>query len=254
MNTQMIISELYKLFDALNEHYWNNELPTVFITLKQGASKTKSVYGTFYPDSYAKKPDLPEGENLSGGENMEAVCDEVYHEISMGAEFLARPFPNVAATLQHEICHLYAQIHDIKDTSRNGAFHNTKFRDIAEKHGLVIDKDPKNGWSITDYTPGFEKFVTNLNIDYNVFNYFRLIRTEEGTTKATSVKRWICPICAQTINAKKTASLACGNCMKHLDYWDMTNEDVPVLLGDYNEGLAKSEDGWYRRMFDEDSD
>lgn len=253
MNTQMIISELYKLFDALNEHYWKNELPTVFFTLKQGASKTKSVYGTFYPDSYAKKPDLPEGENLSGEENMEAVCDEVYHEISMGAEFLSRPFPSVAATLQHEMCHLYAQIYDIKDTSRNGAFHNTKFRDIAEKHGLVIDKDPKNGWTLTDYTPGFEKFVTNLDLDYSVFDYFRLIKT--GTsTKTASVKRWICPICAQTINAKKTASLACGNCMKHLDYWDMTDEDMPVLLGDYNEGLAKSEDGWYGRMFDEDSD
>ena len=253
MNTQMIISELYKLFDALNEHYWKNELPTVFITLKQGASKTKSVYGTFYPDSYAKKPDLPEGENLSGGENMEAVCDEVYHEISMGAEFLARPFPNVAATLQHEMCHLYAQIHDIKDTSRNGAFHNTKFRDIAEGHGLIIDKDPKNGWTLTNCTPGFEKFVTNLDLDYSVFDYFRLIKTDTST-KTTSVKRWICPICGQTINAKKTASLACGNCMKHLDYWDMTDEFSPVLLGDYNEGLAKSEDGWYGRMFDEDSD
>ena len=253
MNTQMIISELYKLFDALNERYWNNELPTVFITLKQGASKTKSVFGTFYPDSYAKKPEAPEGENLSGGENMEAVCDEVYHEISMGGEFLARPFPNVAATLQHEMCHLYAQIHDIKDTSRNGSFHNQKFKKIAEEHGLIIDKDEKNGWTLTDYTPGFEEFVTHLNIDYNVFNYFRLIKTDESPSKAPSVKRWICPICAQSISAKKTASLACGECMKHLDYWDMTDESAPVLLGDYNNGLAKSEDGWYGRMFNEDS-
>lgn len=37
----------------------------------------------------------------------------------------------------------------MKDTSRQGRYHNAKFRDIAAELGIVVTKDPKLGWSPT---------------------------------------------------------------------------------------------------------
>ena len=37
----------------------------------------------------------------------------------------------------------------MQDTSRQGRYHNTKFRDIAVELGITVEKDPRIGWSIT---------------------------------------------------------------------------------------------------------
>ena len=52
-------------------------------------------------------------------------------------------------TLLHEAAHGVAAIRGIKDTSRQGRYHNTNFRDIAVELGVTVDKDPRIGWSIT---------------------------------------------------------------------------------------------------------
>ena len=37
----------------------------------------------------------------------------------------------------------------IKDTSRQGRYHNARFRDLAAELGITVSKDPKIGWSPT---------------------------------------------------------------------------------------------------------
>lgn len=239
MNSTEIINSLYQIYNALNEHYWNNELPEVFITLKQGRTKTKSVLGTFYADSYAKQ------EYHTNQETGEAIPEvtETKHEISMGAEFIARPLDQIAATMQHEMCHLYAQINNIQDTSRNNQFHNKKFKKLGETHGLILTCDEKNGWTYTEPSPEFSEYINVCNIDTKPFQYYR--QTILAASKPAPKKRWICPICSQEAQAKKTASLACGEHLVKMDYWDMTDPECPEILQDNNEGLAMSADGWY---------
>lgn len=53
-NLTPMLSELHRIFDALNEEYFNNELPNVFITITPGTKKNSSVYGTFTPDTWFK--------------------------------------------------------------------------------------------------------------------------------------------------------------------------------------------------------
>ena len=237
-NTIRMTTELYRIYNALNERYWGGELPEVFITITPGKSKKSSVYGTFSADVWAKNGDVTYDEN--GNEIIEIVDNR--HEISMSAEYFTRPIPNWCATLQHEMVHLYCQVNNLKDTSNNNTYHNKTFKREAEKRGLIIEKEKTIGWSVTTPTHEFVDFISSLNIDEDTFTYFR--QTRFGATKTAPKKRYVCPMCGTQAQAKKGTYLICGDCGKQMDYWDMTNPDAPEIIEDYNDMLAERE-GWY---------
>ena len=56
----------------------------------------------------------------------------------MSAEFLDREPEDVACTVIHELVHLAAFQRGIKDTSRQGRWHNRRFGELALDFGLVI--------------------------------------------------------------------------------------------------------------------
>ena len=62
---------------------------------------------------------------------------------------LARGARDVLATQLHEAAHALARVRQVKDTSRQGRYHNTRFKALAEELGLRIDKHPVIGWSTT---------------------------------------------------------------------------------------------------------
>ena len=47
----------------------------------------------------------------------------------------------------HEAAHALADRRGIKDTSRQGRYHNRRFKRLAEELGLHVDHDPTLGWS-----------------------------------------------------------------------------------------------------------
>jgi hypothetical protein len=70
-------------------------------------------------------------------------------ELFVGGEGLARGPRAVLGTLLHEATHGVAATRSIKDTSRQGRYHNTRFRDLATELGIRVERDPRIGWSIT---------------------------------------------------------------------------------------------------------
>jgi len=52
---------------------------------------------------------------------------------------------DVLVTLLHEACHVWARANGIRDTSRNGRYHNRRFAEIALQIGLDIEKDARIG-------------------------------------------------------------------------------------------------------------
>lgn len=76
-------------------------------------------------------------------------------ELNMSAEDLKRPADQVLETLVHEMVHQAADEAGIKDTSRNGAYHNKKFRELAEAAGLCVPADPdkRHGFAFTTLGP-----------------------------------------------------------------------------------------------------
>ena len=53
------------------------------------------------------------------------------------------------ATLLHEAAHALADQRGIKDTSRQGRYHNQRFKRLADELGLRVAHDPTLGWSPT---------------------------------------------------------------------------------------------------------
>jgi hypothetical protein len=70
-------------------------------------------------------------------------------EIFIGGEGLQRGGRDVLGTLLHEAAHAIAGVRDIQDTSRQGRYHNVKFKELGNELGLIIEKDPRIGWSLT---------------------------------------------------------------------------------------------------------
>lgn len=70
-------------------------------------------------------------------------------EVFIGGEGLARSPVGVLGTLLHEAAHALADVCGIKDTSRQGRWHNARFKALAEEVGIDVTKDDRFGWSPT---------------------------------------------------------------------------------------------------------
>lgn len=75
--------------------------------------------------------------------------DDQLPEVFVGGEGLARGPVGVLGTLLHEAAHALAHVRGIKDTSRQGRWHNTRFKTLAEEVGIEVSKDSRIGWSPT---------------------------------------------------------------------------------------------------------
>jgi hypothetical protein len=71
------------------------------------------------------------------------------HVVLIGGEGLERGAVDVVATLLHEAAHAIANVRQIKDTSRQDRYHNTRYKHRAEELGLTVKRHEQIGWSLT---------------------------------------------------------------------------------------------------------
>ena len=83
------------------------------------------------------------------GQNAEAGEQVGLPEVFVGGEGLALGAVDVLGTLLHEATHALAHVRKVQDTSRQGRYHNRRFRDLAEEMGLFVAEAPGIGWSDT---------------------------------------------------------------------------------------------------------
>jgi hypothetical protein len=70
-------------------------------------------------------------------------------EVLITHDGLTNRAPEVLATLAHEAAHSVAWQRGIKDTSRQGRYHNHRFQRVAEELGLHVQRDSAFGWTQT---------------------------------------------------------------------------------------------------------
>ena len=128
----------------------------------------------------------------------------------MCAEHLNRKFEEVCSTLLHEMVHLWNLQNEIQDTSRNGSYHNKKFKDVAECHGLIIEKDKKYGWTLTSLNEEAKVFIKSLNADG--FAIYRKKLAHIKSTSKQSTRKYVCPSCGCIIRATKEVRVICSDC------------------------------------------
>lgn len=185
---------LESAFSALNKEYFEDALPMPIITIQT----SPKAYGHFTVNEVW----------------MDRQKKLKSHEINLGAEALDRPIANTIATLVHEMVHYYCHLNGIQDTSRGNTYHNKRFRDEAEKRGLLIDYDPKIGWSITQPAPALKSFCTAQHWR----NKLTIVRcggmgsNDPKPKKPSSTRKYICPCCGQSVRATKDVNLICADC------------------------------------------
>ena len=194
---------LNKIFDLLNAEYFENALSRPTITIQS----TPKAYGHFSlrDDTWVSK--------LGGT-----------HEINIGAGTLARPIEEVTATLLHEMVHYFNYELGIQDCSRGNTYHNRRFKDAAESHGLCVTHSDKYGWSHTSPDDSLLDFVlenglTDILINRNEFTGFHITGTgtHSGTftpppTKTSSTRKYLCPCCGISVRATKNVRIKCMDC------------------------------------------
>lgn len=167
------VKSLEELFDRFNEYLFNNEVEKPVVTISPDS--TGGAYG------------------WCTTQKMWKADDKDYYEINICAEHLNRPIKEVCATLIHEMVHLDNINKDIKDTGASGRYHNKKFKETAEAHGLIIDKDAKYGWTITSLHDDTAAWIDE-NIKIKGFGIARVI-PEKKAKKKSKYKFYMCPTC-----------------------------------------------------------
>ncbi|GAA4396235.1 hypothetical protein GCM10023088_78570 [Actinomadura verrucosospora] len=70
-------------------------------------------------------------------------------ELFVAGEGLARGARDVLGTLLHEAAHGIGHTRGIRNTSRQGRYHNTEYKKLAQEVGLTVAKLDPIGWSDT---------------------------------------------------------------------------------------------------------
>ena len=195
---------LNKIFDLLNAEFFEGALSRPTITIQS----TPKAYGHFSlrADTWISKVGAT-------------------HEINIGAGTLARPIEEVAATLLHEMVHYWNCVSGIQDCSRGGTYHNRRFKDAAESHGLTVQHSEKYGWSHTSPSDVLLDFVllndlTDILINRNEYSGFQIggTGTHSGTPigaavpKRSSSRKYLCPCCGMSIRATREVNIGCLDC------------------------------------------
>ena len=201
------VSQLEHVYNSLNSDFFAGELPVPIITVQ-------SKPGTYGHCSVAKV--------------WQRKNDKTY-EMNISAETLNYPIEEVIDTLLHEMCHLYCRENNIKEVSRGGKYHNKRFKEVAEAHGLTCVPCGQYGWNTT---PGDNLVEYALNKGWNEILLGRntlppAMRTgatgtaqpgaaTPGGKRPSSTRKVICPKCGQSARATKKVNIICGVCMERM--------------------------------------
>lgn len=197
MKMSDVVTKLESLFDILNRVYFDNALPKPVITVQS----TPKAYG------HCSTKKIWKSEN------------DGQYEINIGAEFLNRPSANTAATMCHEMVHLYCLVNEIQDTCQKGRYHNKTFKAECESRDLIVEYDRANGYAHTSPTDAFKAKLAEAGVDLSV-RFARVMPKAKAKAEREKAHRYVCPVCGQEVRTTSELSLICGHCNVNMDRLD----------------------------------
>ena len=190
---------LMAAFNAINRDFYGNELEKPIITVKEG--KTKKAFGWIETRKNWKQ----------NGKDR--------HEINISVDFLGeRTVTQTITTLMHEMVHLYNIQNGIKDCSRGGAYHNKKFKQTAEEHGLICQMNEIIGWSRTEPTEATKRWIES-NIPIKSFGVYKQVaeKADSESKPKQSMIKLVCPSCGAIARiTNPNVHLSCIDCAEVL--------------------------------------
>lgn len=148
-----VVATCEGVWDQVRENH--TDLPDVIFTLGDGGGK---VNGYFHGGAWHTK------EDRTGKP-----------QVLIAGERLAAGPEGVLETILHEAAHALAHAREIKDTSRQGRYHNKKYGLLAESVGLhVAAADATHGHTWTSLRPDtIERYARALHDLERVLTYYK---------------------------------------------------------------------------------
>lgn len=213
MDLTPIYNEIYRVYDNLNKKFYDSKLPPVIITIQSEKAGTGKTFGWVRKDGWID------------------INDKTYYELNISAEYLNRDVYDLFSTLNHEMVHIYCWENDIQDTSNNNRYHNKRFKNEAEKRGLVITKAPIIGFSVTSPSDKFKEYLDSLEIkDVFKINRYKPLMAADGDLDDRSKKRkkrpvYECPNCGNIVRGSAGLHILCADCDCEFEYKTFQTED-----------------------------
>jgi hypothetical protein len=178
---------------------WHPDIPPAVIIIASGTEGKQARLGHHAPGRW----------NVAGRQ---------YAEVMISGEGLRRTPGEVLGTLLHEAAHALAHERGIKDTSRQGRYHNKHFKNCAEQLGLSVEHDDRFGWSAAKITSTTEfAYARQLADLAQAMTLWRHGETTTGTTsrRSTNLIAAACP-CGRSIRVAAStlaeAPITCQAC------------------------------------------
>lgn len=144
MNTNNQKQNINRIFNLLNQDFFNNVLPAPTITV----ISSSKVYAHYVScDIWTMK-------------------NKDIQVINISSALLNKPFDIVVTYLLHECVHIYNdRVLNVQDTSNKGVYHNKLFKKSAELHGLTVKRSEKYGYCITTPSNVLLKWIVNNKLN-----------------------------------------------------------------------------------------
>lgn len=211
-----LISTCEKFISLLNGKMFNASLPNVTVTIQPDARGTKTQsLGWMTTDQIWTNQETHKS----------------FYEVNLTASSLeGETLEEIITVLAHELVHVYNAMNGVKDTSSNGHFHNQKFKQSCEEHGLICTKTAKYGWSTTVMGEDLLQFVQK-NIKDSDKASVALFREKQKckVNKTRKLFTYQCPCCGVKIRASKAVHISCTDCNEPFELIDS-----PEKKGDDN--------------------
>lgn len=215
---------LSELYDLLNKEFFDGVLAKPVISIDSSVE----TYATFClrPDAWTS----PEHGDQ--------------YALNVSSEYLHHGLQELCCSLLHEMVHQYnwtyidpANGKDVvKDCSRGNMYHNRRFKNEAEKRGLIIDRDVVYGWTITTAGPRLLDWLQTVNLAD--IQLHRTVPTliavagnsgkaeggnkssgKSGKAKQSRYTKYQCPCCKLVVrcSAHAEVKLRCEECCELLE-------------------------------------
>ncbi|MCL2556328.1 MAG: SprT-like domain-containing protein [Firmicutes bacterium] len=171
------LKALNEAFDFLNYTFFGNTLSKTVITIQ--ADYKQRAYGWFTCYDAWNSKDLKSA------------------EINLSANYLDRPAHETVGTLLHEMCHQWAYENGVQDCSRAGTYHNKRFKEIAERHGLVVEFMQGRGWAVTKLADESRQKIESI---LGLLTLKRVIPSKKAGKKS-STRKYECQECGMSVRA-----------------------------------------------------
>lgn len=185
-NISSVERKLEEFFLTLNHNYFGDMLDKPLIVIKS---------------------DLKNSQKISTNKIWSNEEDE-YYEISISAGLLNKSIVDIVVAILHQCVHLWDAKCGIKDTSRGGSYHNKRFKESAESHGLEVEYNERNGWADISASQQLLEFI-----ECQKWESFSLTRTPK-TFDSSNLhhRKYFCPNCKKSVRATKIVRILCLDC------------------------------------------